>query len=234
MWNREDPFERAFSADGRRETKRSNQAFRHYAMLGASRSIEKLFDAFPQLFPSDSGVIAPTKSIHTLRDWSGDFHWVERANRFDEIQNEKDRATYEARRKEIMESGLALTHERVEELKGIYTRLKGYLADQKNIWLPDVKSVRVGSALESTPEGKMREVGEYERVEFVRFNSPLFEKMFEALEALAAETGGRAKRNELTGKDGGAIQFTDISSDDLAKARQAALEYEKALLDDGR
>ena len=38
------------------------------------------------------------------------------------------------------------------------------------------------------------------------FNQFLFEKYLQSLEALAAETGGRVKKQEITGKDGGPLQ----------------------------
>ena len=91
-WNKDDPLERAIAEDGRRETKRANQAFRDYALMGAGRSLGKLFAIFSTTRPPDAHQILVTKSLNTLKTWSTDFFWVARANRFDELQAEKDKA----------------------------------------------------------------------------------------------------------------------------------------------
>jgi len=213
----DDPLERLPG-----ESVRANAAFAFYAMMGSDRSLRNLLAALKQ------AEYAPTRSWATLSGWSQMFGWVERARRFDEIQREKDKAAYEARHRAIMESGLALTHERVDKLKNLFAQLEGYLSDEKNIWLPDAKSIRVGSVQEDAGSGKTREAGEYKQIDLVHFNGPLFDKILATLEALAEETGGRIKKTE----NSGSIQFVQVTSDDMAKARLAAEEYEKALLSD--
>lgn len=231
IWNRDDPLEPATSEKGQIENKRANQALRDYAYLGTSRSFEKLRGHYTGGAPGTLRP-CPTKSSNTMKKWSLAFAWVERVNRWDELERARAQANYEARRAEIMQTGLALDYERVVKLKRVCEQLDGYLAQSEKVWLPDVKSIRVGSSLEATPDGKTREIGEYERVELVHFNSALFSQLLAALEALAAETGGRIKRSELTGKDGGPLSLTEISADEMAKARKAAQAFEQGLIND--
>ena len=189
-WNLNDPLERIPG-----ESKRANAALSDYALMGSVRGLRGLL----KIYRERTG--APTTSWKTLSAWSADFAWVERSTRFDELQREKDQAAYEARRRQIMESGFALDFERVAELKALYEKYREYLADENNIWLPDVKSIRVGSSLEVTQDGKSREVGEYERVEYFRFNEALLNQLRGLLEDLAKETGGRVHKTDLTSKD---------------------------------
>lgn len=56
-----------------RETANAAQAFADYVAMGPGRSIRKLHDRYKQN-PSN----APAKSLDTLFDWSGKFHWQDR------------------------------------------------------------------------------------------------------------------------------------------------------------
>ena len=216
MWNRADPAERGTSETGKRESRRANAALRDYLLMGTGRSINKLVAKYA------ADPAAPTKSRVTIAAWSGDFAWVARSQQFDELQQAKTRQEYDERRAAIMENGLALTHERVAKLVKLFDQLEQYAVDEERVWLKDVKSVRVGTGIEMSEDGKTREVGEYERVDLIRFNDALIGKMLETLAALAAETGGRVRKAELTGKDGGPIR-TAASLVDLSKLSDAEL-----------
>lgn len=103
MWNNSDPLQQAVSEGGKSETKRSNLAFRLYAMLGPARSLDKLLASFSTDKSPIVYQVAPTKSLDTLKQWSMHFFWVARANRFDEMQRAAQVAAYEdAWRKKIM------------------------------------------------------------------------------------------------------------------------------------
>jgi hypothetical protein len=199
-WNKDDPLERAAAEDGRRETKRANQAFRDYARLGSARSLEKLFEIYIGLI-SDSYQIPATKSLATLRYYCHTFSWVERANRFDVIQEEKDKAAYEARRKQLMEAGLALAHERIGELETIYERLKKDFQVDANLWLPDRKGI--GSA------------ENFETVDIVRFNAPIVDQMRGTLDDIAKEVGGRINKTDITSKGKELVNLTDKTDEQL-------------------
>jgi len=134
----------------------------------------------------------PTQSFGTLAAWSTRYGWQERAEAYDaELENRKNE-----RAEEIMQSGLALDHERVVKLK----KLAGLLEDQlyergedgvyHNVWLPDVKQIGSG------PDA--------ERVDIERFNAPIISEYRAALDDLAKETGGRKGRLDVT-TDGKAL-----------------------------
>ncbi len=78
-----------------------------------------------------------------------------------------------------MQSGLALAHNRVEQLKVLAIFLKTQMYEQgkggvyHNVWLPDVK--QVGG----------------ERVDIERFNAPIISEFRATLDDIAKETGGR-------------------------------------------
>jgi len=99
-----------------------------------------------------------------------------------------------ARAGEIMASGLALSHERVDKLKTLAGFLEVQMyerdADGKyyNIWVPDTKAIGAG---------------EYTTfIDIERFNSGLLSQFRDTLADLAAETGGRVNKQEIRLPDG--------------------------------
>ena len=129
---------------------------------------------------------ATTLSLYTLQAWSKRYDWQKRAGAFDiDLETAKNE-----RAREIMQSGLSLTHERVDKLKTLADFLDGQIFEQgeddeyHNVWLPDVKQIGAG---------------EYaERVDIERFNSAIFEQYRGVLDDLAKETGGRVNKTDLT------------------------------------
>jgi hypothetical protein len=91
---------------------------------------------------------------------------------------------------DALNSGLALKEERVKRL-GL---LAGMLEEDifgGVLWTQDVKMIGTG---------------EYqERVEFELFNASEVQQYRGVLDDIAKETGGRATKTELTGKDGGEV-----------------------------
>lgn len=139
----------------------------------------KLLEKYHEI-PQD----AATLSLNTIQAWSKTFDWMNRAIEYDtEIDLQKS-----ARRKEIMESGLALDFERTSELKRLGHFLIEQLYEQgedgsyHNLWVPDVK--QIGS-------------GEYaERVDIEKFNAAIISELRGVLDDIAKETGGRKQRQE--------------------------------------
>lgn len=168
------------------ESKKAIIACNDYLRMGAGRSLV----ALEKKYTESSQTRPPTASIGTLKAWSTEYSWVERASAYDAIlEDAKD-----ARRKAIMESGFALDYERVVELKRMAAFLSGQIYEQgegdvyHNVWVADVK--QIGS-------------GEFaERVDIERFNGEIFSQLRGALDDLAKETGGRKQKTEITGKDG--------------------------------
>jgi hypothetical protein len=158
--------------------------------MGPGRSLGKLAQKYGDIQQST----APTQSLNTLQTWSASFNWVTRATAYD--------ADWEARktaeRDAAMAYGLALDYERVDRLKRLADFLEGQIYERgedgiyHNVWVPDVKSIGSGEFAE--------------RVDIERFNSALLSEYRSTLDDLAKETGGRVKKSELSGKDGGPIE----------------------------
>lgn len=142
-------------------------------------------------------------------DTSQQWNWNARAEAYDahlQAEYEKSQALLrefeQAEIARIMSEGYAAIHERVRKLGEIADRLIGYLDDENNIWLPDVKSIGA------------------QRVDLVRFNDSLFSEIRGYLGDIAAETGGRVKvsKQELTGKDGtplrAVVVIPEVDGDD--------------------
>lgn len=207
----------------KRETSRNVQACNDYLRLGPGRSLRILWERYAK----DNRSLPPTSNFDTLKMWSAKWGWVARAEAYDaECEQAKN-----ARRREIMESGLALDYERVETLKRIAALLEGEIekraevegldgepAKDKNgnpiegeryrVWLPDVK--QIGS-------------GDYaERVDIERYNSAIFGDLRGVLDDLAKETGGRIARQDIT--SGGKKLFDVDAWMEQRKARLDAVE----------
>lgn len=148
--------------------------------------------------------ITPTRSKATLNQWSSKFEWVNRAATYDaEIERQKnDRA------RDIMQSGLALEHERAEKLKALAAFLEGQLYERgedgvyHNVWLPDVK--QIGS-------------GQYaERVDIERFNAALLSEYRATLDDIAKETGGRKQNINTRSMNVDVANLTDEQLERIA------------------
>lgn len=176
-----------------RETPKAVRGCNDYMRLEAGRSLSVLHEKYTNITLKEHQQ-PPTRSLDTLKGWSKKFGWVERANLYD--------LAMEKRRMEIIEEKMyeGLGHDalRVEELKQLFEMLKEQMLEkdkdgnQHNLWLPDVK--QIGS-------GKGAKV-----VDIVRYNSAIIKDMLAVLDDSAKETGGRVRKSEHTGKDGGPIE----------------------------
>jgi hypothetical protein len=155
--------------------------------MGPGRSLRELWRRYNETQRNTT----PTQSWNTLAGWSSRYQWAERAEAYDlQLEEQKNQ-----RRDEIMASGLALTHERVEKLKWLAVFLESQISEQgedgiyHNVWLPDVKQIGSGSMAE--------------RVDIERFNASLISEYRSTLDDLAKETGGRKTRVEHGGDEEG-------------------------------
>jgi hypothetical protein len=173
-WNPRDPTALAtFDEPRHSETSRANRALCDYCSLGCTRSLEKLLETYA------SDPAAPTHSLDTLKDWSVNYAWRARSLAFD--SNER---TYQAnlvaeRRRNIIETGLALQYERIDKLKFAYAQLEPYISNPNYLWTRFVRKV-------PTPDGN------FEFIETYRFNSELFAQLRGLLSDIARETTGPA------------------------------------------
>jgi hypothetical protein len=173
--------------------------------LGPGRSLSRLAEKYNE----GQRRSAPSRSLTTLQKWSSKYGWAERATAFDvqweQLKNQEREAE--------LNFGLALDYERVRKLKRLADFLEAQLYEQgiegqfHNVWLPDVKNVGYGE--------------DAEKVDIERFNAALITQYRETLEDLAAEVGGRVKRQEVSGKDGGPIAHEVKTTVDSSGFNQA-------------
>lgn len=183
---------------GQRQSGESDNAViacNDWLRLGPGRSLPILAEKYADFYQGSP----PTQSYGTLKVWSSKFNWEERADDFDASWEERKTEEHNAE----FNHGLALDYERVRKLKRLAAFLESQIYEQgvdgvyHNVWLPDVK--QIGG-------------GEYaERVDIERFNGSLIQQYRDVLDDIAEEVGGRVKKQEVTGADGGAIQFEDVT-----------------------
>lgn len=179
-----------------------------YLRMGPVRSLAKLLDRYQTVTDS-----APTKRLPTLKDWSRNFNWQDRASTYD--------ATWEARktaeRNAEFNAGISLDFERVRKLKRLADFLEAQIFEvieqemivggleynlntgklsppetqtvrrHPNVWVRDVKGVGKGE--------------DFEKIEIERFNPAIFSEYRAVLDDLAKEVGGRIRKSEVSTKD---------------------------------
>ena len=169
--------------------------------MGPGRSLRVLVSQYNECEQNTT----PTRCFRTLATWSTRYAWQERAEECDaELEKRKT-----ARAEEIMQSGLALAHNRVEKLKVLALFLHTQMYERgedgvyHNIWLPDVKQI-AGT-----------------RVDIERFNAAIISEYRATLDDIAKETGGRKSKLELSGEVGHGSNLTEeqrnATLDDLAR-----------------
>lgn len=196
-----------------RETSRAIQGCNDYLRMGPGRSLFSLWERYTEC----DKILPPTSNFQTLKDWSAKYAWVARAELHDiELERLKNE-----RHREIMQSGLALDHERVEKLKDLALFLLEEIektervqvvdgegnaeivdAGRYRVWLPDVKQIGSGETAE--------------RVDIERYNSAIFGDLRGVLDDLAKETGGRVAKQDIT-TGGQQIKFMVGHGIDLEK-----------------
>lgn len=223
------------------ESKKAVIACNDYLRMGAGRSLVKLIQKYTESIPDS----APTKNLIVAKRWSTKYDWQARADAYDaQLEAQKN-----ARRKEIMEAGLALDYERVSKL----VELAQFLEDQityepgesanndeeiEPVELTDEESETQqrrehGDPMLQRPHVWLRDYkqigsGEFaEKVEIYRFNAALVSEYRAALDDIAKEVGGRKQKVDM--EHSGAV---DVTSDELAKARAAAKDFEQEMLSD--
>ena len=177
------------------DTRKSYPALCDYLRMGAGRSLRKLHAEYEEQSVSGSGTEPPTKYLSTLTRWSSEHDWADRAEEYDR----RVEAFKEEQARQTLKEGLALDHHRVDKLKSIYDRLEEELEENEALWLEDVKQIGKGDQMQV--------------VEILRYNSSLISDLRGLLDDLAKETGGRKKKVEHAGQDGGPIQTVNANID---------------------
>lgn len=174
-WNPSDPAEPAIMENGRPENPRAHAALLDYLRLGPGRTLQALLGTYRlQTSP-------PTSFHGTLRKWSSDYAWPARAARYDRLENERLQAEISARREALLQSGMALEHERIDQLTDLYEKLRAVAAEPEAFWVKRVQLLRY-------PDDT------WERVELRYFNEGLVRQLRGLLDDIASETGGRPLR----------------------------------------
>lgn len=169
---------------GQRQSSESDSAViacNDWLRMGSGRSLPALLEKYADLNQN----IPPTASYATLKVWSMQYAWAERAREYD--------ATWEARknaeREAVLNYGLSLDYERLRKLNRLAALLETQIYERgetgilHNLWMPDVKAIGSGEFAE--------------RVDIERFNAPLLEQYRKVLDDIAKETGGRVSQVKI-------------------------------------
>lgn len=201
------------------ETDRAVQACNDYLRMGPGRSLSKLIKKGTKRNQKEP----ITDSESTLKKWSADFDWQSRSSAYDA----KSDAEKTQKRRLVMEQGLALDYERVTKLKRLarFLELQIFVSDSDastdndssdteypHVWLQDVKQIGSGDSAE--------------RVDLVRFNAAILAEYRAALDDIAAETGGRAKKIDHTIKN---IDYGKLSVEQLIRIKNGESELDVIL-----
>lgn len=188
----------------KKETDIAVIACNDWLRLGSGRTLRKLLDHYQLQSTRIKRFNPPTDDIGTLKFWSTNYSWQDRASaydaQFEEMKNQE--------RMEAFNHELALDFGRVRKLFELAQFLEGQIYEHDdtgkfyNIWNPDVKQIGSGDSAE--------------RVDIERFNPALISEYRATLADIAKEVGGRVEKKEVTGANGGAIIIkTGMSLDDL-------------------
>ncbi len=188
-----------------RETPKARQAWADYTALGPDRSLERLAEGYQR---STEGV--PTRQLSRLKKWSLAFGWQ---GRLREIADREAAAAEErqaAYLRELMETGYALTHERIRLLKALIAKLEADLLDAGRTWVREPKTL--GAAI----------------VHVERFNTPELEQLRGLLDDVAKEMGQRRAAWVIAGDRKNPVEVNthdraDVSLD-LAKLSDEELD----------
>lgn len=171
------------------ESKPAVVACNDFLRMGPGRGMADLIARYKsQAAAEGEHETPPTLSYGQIRKWSMKFDWPARAEEYDAQDQKSRNTTFAERRREILEEGLALDHERVSALKHIATDLLNQYNEtddngrRVNLWVRDVKQIGQGPTAE--------------RVDIVRFNAALVEQLRGALDDIAKEVGGRVQKQE--------------------------------------
>lgn len=159
------------------ESKRAILACNDYLRMGPIRSLAELIRRYKSDREQDRGNAVATASIHTIYGWAGRFNWEGRAEMYD-ARTDSEKTAVAA---QVLETGLALSYNRVIKLKLLADRLEGDIFKGR-IWLDDVKQIGNGKYAQ--------------RVDLIVFNRGLVEQYRGILDDLAKETGGRVQKTE--------------------------------------
>ena len=161
------------------------QRFERFRLMVPVRSIAAVYhkeqeakDSVKPRKPTSSKV--PGDWYDIAKQWK----WEERAAAWDASETARLEAIIAYEQEQVLRAGYALLHKRVEVLTEVAFQLKKYMDDEKKVWPVDVKIVATGQ-------------GQAERADSEYFNHELFKEFRACLDDIAAEVGGRTKKNDV-------------------------------------
>lgn len=175
-----------------RETNKAKQAFEDYFNLGPGRSLRILHDQYR----SNTEHRPPTIQLATIKKWSSEHGWQERIR---ERETEIAYTQFEAIKLKAIEAGYAYWPRRVKDLIKLAELLYDELNTEDKRWLPDVKQIGGGKYAE--------------KIDIVRFNSPLIEQFRKTLDDISAEMGERVKKVTFGDQEGGSLIIQVVYDD---------------------
>ena len=220
-----------------RETPRAAEAWADYLSLGASRSLEKLLELYLQRRQSGVKASVPAVRLRTLQQWSADFGWQARLAEIAERESHAAEQRETAARAELQSVGIVDRQNRLSALNERWLALQEVIRSRAEHYSAIVAgapadAVRGYHRPEWIAPGaetgvlvfSRRVVGKLTTEEWAA-DVALFREIRAHEEQAAKEMGQWTEKRELTGKDGGPIQFEDVSalSDDQLDALIAEL-----------
>ncbi|NBD36745.1 MAG: hypothetical protein GVY30_12215 [Chloroflexi bacterium] len=104
IWDADAPLSRA-----KGERRDANAALHDYCLMGDGRSLRKLAAKYKEQKKSTASADAPpTLYKSTLFNWSSRYDWVARAERFDQLEHERELREWRDRRRESRAKNIAL------------------------------------------------------------------------------------------------------------------------------
>jgi hypothetical protein len=165
--------------------------FNAFRLMDFGRSIAAVFhEEYSKKPETTRKVLEPDGTWYEMaRKWQ----WEERAAAWDAHWIEAQEKVIAQEKEKVFRTGFALQYKRIQSLDNILNKLIDMTEDENKVWIPDVKSIGAG------PNAYAADI--------VHFNAPLFTLIEKYKASIAAEMGERVKKQELTGKDGGAMEF---------------------------
>lgn len=184
-----------------RETAKAKKAWADYVSLGADRSLEKLLARY------QNATDFPTRRIMTLKDWSRHFDWQARLSDI----AEQERAA-------IVKRGIADKQNRIDDYHDLRSRLKKVVVERERQHenIDDLVASPAAGASSGLMVLTVRYLPGGGRVEEWALDSGLVKSLLEVNKQAAQELGEWTEKKELTGKDGGPIEISDVR-DELAR-----------------
>lgn len=163
--------------------------FRAYLLMGFKRSIQAVF----QLETEEKRGNPSGEAQGHWYEYAKKYDWEERAKVYDAHWIEEQDEIIKQEREKVIRLGFALDYKRIEALNKLADKMMQWADEDDKVWLVKTQDV--------TGDGFSKHTEE------TVFNAPMIGMIEKYFAGIAAEKGERVKKQELTGKDGGSMEF---------------------------